>query len=279
MPIDPDAAGFVSAPVEHAWTSTDCLLYALGVGAGTDELAYSTENSRGIDQKVYPTMAVTLSNPAREAWKAIGRFDWAKLVHGGQDVELHRPLPVEGRVNTVTEIIGVYDKGKAAIVEFELRAADAETADPVFTTRWRLFIRDEGGFGCSRGTPPEVVTAPDRLPDHSFEAPTARDQALLYRLSGDRNPLHSDPAFAQKAGFERPILHGLCTYGVTGRVLLRERCQDDPQQFTAMSARFSSPVYPGDRLIVDVWETPHHDYFRTRRGDDVVLDEGVLTRR
>ena len=280
MALDPDAVGFVSEPVEHAWTSTDCLLYALGIGAGVDELAYTTENSRDLEQKVYPTIAVTLGSPARAAWKAIGRLDWAKLVHAGEDVELYRPLPVEGRVHTVTEVVGISDKGKAAVVEFEMRSVDAESDEPMFTTRRRLFIRGEGGFGGDRGAQRAVSAVPDRPPDRVLDICTEQNQALLYRLCGDRNPLHSDPAFAQRAGFDRPILHGLGTYGVTGRALLRARCQDDPYCFAAMSARFSSPVYPGDRLTIDVWEEPDRDHFRTRRSNsEVVLDDGLLTRR
>jgi acyl dehydratase len=279
MPLDPDAVGYVSEAVVQSWASTDSLRYALGIGAGADELAYTTENSRGVAQRAYPTQVVTLGTPARAAWKALGSFDWAKLVHGGQDIELHRPLPTEGRISTVTEVAGIYDKGKAAIVEFVIRSSDADTADPMFTTRWRLFIRGEGGFG-DRGTPPAPLPPLDGPPDGSFSASTTRDQALIYRLSGDRNPLHSDPAFAKRAGFERPILHGLCTYGVTGRVLLRELCDDDPTRFGAMSARFSSPVYPGDELIVDLWRSGDGDRFQTRRADgEVVLADGLLTLR
>jgi acyl dehydratase len=279
MALDPDAVGFVSEPEERRWSSTDCLLYALGVGAGVDELAYTSENTSGADQLAYPTMAVVLGVPAKAAWKAIGKFNWALLVHGGQDIVLHAPIPVDGVISTVTEVTSMADKGKAAVVEFETRSGDAESRQALFTTRWRLFIRGEGGWGQTRGRTPEPVAIPERAPDASYSAETGRDQALLYRLSGDRNPLHSDPAFAARAGFDRPILHGLCTYGVTGRVLLRERCGDDPARFGGMSARFSAPVFPGDRLVVEVWEEGDHDVFRTRKADDAaVLDEGLLLR-
>jgi acyl dehydratase len=165
-------------------------------------------------------------------------------------------------------------------VEFAIRSNDADTGEPMFTSRWRLFIRGAAGFGGAHGREHTVTAIPDAPPDRTWSVRTAQDQALVYRLSGDRNPLHSDPVFAQRAGFDRPILHGLCTYGVTGRVLLRELCGDDPERFGGLSARFSSPVFPGDELIIDAWETDHGERFRTRRpSGEVVLDEGTLLRR
>src|ERR671919_125613 len=173
MPINPDAVGSVSEPARRSWTSKDCLLYALGVGAG-------------------------------------------------------------------------------AVVATETRATSVTDGEPLFTTRASLFIRGEGGWGGERG-PSSSFAAPERAPDHEVTYQTRVDQALLYRLSGDRNPLHSDPKFAAMAGFDRPILHGLCTYGFTGRALLHSLCDGDPARFRSMGGRFSSPVFPGEALTVRVW--------------------------
>jgi acyl dehydratase len=172
-------------------------------------------------------------------------------------------------------VTGIYDKGKGALVVSESAGVSPFTGEKLVTTRSSAFIRGEGGFGGERG-PAADWTEPDRAPDHKVTYPTRTDQALLYRLSGDRNPLHSDPAFAARAGFARPILHGLCTYGVTGRALLHALCGSDPARFGSMSGRFSAPVYPGDELTVAIWTAgPGEALFQTRTGDGtVVIDHG-----
>ena len=283
MPIDPSAVGSRSEPTRHSWTSKDALLYALGVGAGAvnplDELAFTTENSNGIDQQVLPTMAVVLGVGGGGAFGSIGSFNPAMLVHGEQAIELHRPIPVAGEVETVGEITGIYAAGKGALVEVRSISTDVADGQPLFTTTMSAFIRGEGGFGGDRGPSGPKNPPPDRAPDHEVAYVTRSDQALLYRLSGDRNPLHSDPTFAAMGGFDRPILHGLCTYGFTGRALLHALCGGDPARFTAMEGRFSSPVLPGERLTVRMWETgPGEALFQTS-GDDgrIVLDGGKLT--
>src|SRR5919197_3081843 len=223
MPLDPSAVGRTSQPYERSWTSTDALLYALGVGAGQQdplrELEFTTENSLDVEQRVLPTFGVVLvqAGSTRDRF-SIGDFDPAMLVHAEQSVTLHRPLPVEGAVRVTSTVTGIYDKGKGALVVTESTGVSPFTGEPLVTARSSAFIRGEGGFGGDRG-PAADWTEPDRAPDHKIGYPTRPDQALLYRLSGDRNPLHSDPAFAARAGFDRPILHGLCTYGVTGRAL------------------------------------------------------------
>jgi acyl dehydratase len=282
MPINPDAVGAKGAPVRHAWTSKDCLLYALGVGAGavdpSSELEFTTENSQNTDQRALPTMAVVLGVGGSGAFAGIGSFNPAMLVHGEEAITLHRPIPVAGEVETVGEITGIHDKGKGAVIEVTSVSTDTATGDPLFTVVMSAFIRGEGGFGGDRGPSGPKNVAPDREPDHTVTYRTRPDQALLYRLSGDRNPLHSDPAFAAFGGFDRPILHGLCTYGFTGRALLHALCGSDPDRFTAMEGRFSSPVLPGETLTVQMWETaPGKAVFRTC-GDDgrVVLDAGRL---
>ena len=280
MALKLDAAGTKSEPGRRSWTSKDALLYALGVGAGSldpvnQELEFTTENSHGIQQKVLPTMAVVLG-AGGSVLSAIGPFNWAMLLHAEQGIELHREIPVEGELESATELTGIYDKGKGALVVMESRAKLVADDSPLFTSRTAVFIRGEGGFGGDRG-PAGPADPPERDPDHSVTYPTRPDQALLYRLSGDRNPLHSDPAFAKRANFPKPILHGLCTYGFTGRALLHTLCKGDPLHFQSMDARFSSPVFPGETLTVDMWVDGDEALFRTR-GDDgrIVLAGGRL---
>ncbi|MGK2958227.1 MAG: MaoC/PaaZ C-terminal domain-containing protein [Acidimicrobiales bacterium] len=281
MPINPDAVGTVSEPSENSWTSKDCLLYALGVGAGSldasEELAFTTENSKDIDQQVLPTFAVIAGAGGGGALRAIGTFNFAMLVHGEQAVTLHQPLPVEGTARTTSTIAGIYDKGSGAVVAIESTSVDPATDKPMFSTRSSIFIRGEGGWGGDRGPSGKTNMAPERTPDHQVSYPTRHDQALLYRLSGDRNPLHSDPSFAQMGGFDRPILHGLCSYGFTGRALLRELCGSDPARFSSMDARFSKPVIPGDTLTVSMWVEGSEAVFQTKTQDGtVVIDNGRL---
>ena len=200
------------------------------------------------------------------------------LVHGSQAIELTGEIPVEGTVSSKGTITGIYDKGSGAVVEIEIVSSDVATGAPLFTNTTSMFIRGEGGWGGDRG-PSVSKEVPERAPDHMVTYETRPDQALLYRLSGDRNPLHSDPAFAARAGFDRPILHGLCSYGFTGRALLHRLCDGDPARFTSMSARFASPVFPGEELTVEAWVTGAGEaVFVTRGGDGrVVIDAGRCT--
>ena len=274
MPIDPDAVGATSDPVERSWTSKDALLYAVGVGAGTDELAFTTENTHGVEQQVLPTFAVIAGAGGGGAMSRIGQFDPAQLVHGEQAFALHGPIPVEGAVRTTTTVTGIYDKGSGALVETESESVDAATGEPRFTTRSSAFIRGEGGFGGERGSSARIEV-PDRDPDVQVSYPTRPEQALLYRLSGDRNPLHSDPSFAARAGFDRPILHGLCTYGFTGRALLHSLCDADPARFSSMQGRFTSPVFPGETLTVSIWPDGTDAVFQTHGEDGRVVLVGA----
>lgn len=278
MPINPDAVGSTSDPAERTWTSKDALLYAIGVGAGSIdpfwELEFTTENTKDVTQQVLPTFAVIIGSGGG-AMRNIGSFNPAMLVHGEQGIELHRPIPVEGTVRTTSEITGIFDKGSGAVIATRSESVDAGSGEPLFTTTSSVFIRGEGGFGGDRGPSGPKNPAPDRAPDHEVTYGTRPDQALLYRLSGDRNPLHSDPSFAKLGGFDRPILHGLCSYGFTGRALLHTLCGSDPARFRAMEARFTKPVLPGDTLTVKMWVDGDEAFFRTEtdRGD-VVIDGG-----
>ena len=283
MPINPDAVGATGDPVRHSWDSRDVILYALGVGAGAadplEELSFTTENSQDRRLVVLPTMAVVLGVGGGSAFGSIGSFNPAMLVHGEQAVTLHRQIPTEGEVETVGTITGIYDKGKGAVVEVTSTSTDTASGDPLFTTVMSAFIRGEGDFGGDRGPSGPRNVAPDRAPDHTVTYEKRPDQALLYRLSGDRNPLHSDPAFAAMGGFDRPILHGLCTYGFTGRGLLHALCDSDPARFESMEGRFSSPVLPGESLRINAWDVGDGEAcFQTLGADGrVVLDAGRLT--
>jgi acyl dehydratase len=277
MALDHSLVGVTSDPVEKTWDSKDVMLYALGLGAGADdplqELEFTTENTTGVELKVLPTYAV-LAAQGRGGRK-FGDFDPAKLVHAEQGFELHAPLPVDGRVSITSAITGMYDKGKGALVTTEAKAVDAETGKHLITSRSGVFIVGEGGFGGDRG-PADTWVAPEGEPDHVVRYQTRPDQALIYRLSGDRNPLHADPEFAARGGFPRPILHGLCTYGFTGRALLHALTDSDPDRFDSMYGRFSRPVMPGDELVTSIWRDGDGSaLFRTATGDGtVVIDRG-----
>jgi acyl dehydratase len=282
MPINPDAVGSKSEPARRSWTSKDALIYALGAGAGAAdplaELAATTENTSSARQRALPTMAVVLG-PMGGGFDKVGTFNPAMLVHGEQGVTLHQEIPVEGELEAVSEITGIYDKGKGAVIASQATATLVSTGEPLFTTRSSVFIRGEGGWGGDRGPSGGANAAPEREPDQSVTVQTRSDQALLYRLSGDRNPLHSDPAFAAMGGFDRPILHGLCTYGFTGRALLHALCGSDPARFTGMDGRFSSPVMPGEALTVKVWADGDGAAIFQTCGQDgrVVIDNGRVT--
>jgi acyl dehydratase len=277
MPINPDAVGTESEPYEASWTSKDALLYAVSVGAGAGELAYTTENTNGVDQQVLPTFPVVVGWGAGSAMGRIGTFNPAMLVHGQQAVTLHKPLPVTGTVTIRGRITGIHDKGKAAVVVAESVATDSADGQPLFTNMSSVFIRGEGGWGGDRGPSGPRNVPPDRAPDHQVTYQTSPDQALVYRLNGDRNPLHSDPSFAAMGGFDRPILHGLCSYGFTGRALLHTLCGGDANRFEHIEARFASPVLPGEALTVSMWDAGGGEaLFTTSVGERVVIDQGLV---
>jgi acyl dehydratase len=281
MPLDQSLLGVPGEPQERSWTSTDALLYAVGVGAGLGdplrELQFTTENTDGMPQQVLPTFGVLVAQP--RSGRSLGDFDRAMLVHAEQAFELHQPLPVAGTASVVSTVTGIYDKISGALVAVENVAVDAATGAKLVTSKSSVFIRGEGGFGGDRGAS-DGWRRPDRPPDHTVVQPTRPEQALLYRLSGDRNPLHSDPAFAARGGFSRPILHGLCTYGMTGRALLHTLCGSDPSRFASMSGRFTRPVLPGDTLVVSIWlpeDGGSTALFQTAtEGGPVVIDRGRM---
>lgn len=278
MALDRSIVGHASGPVEVEWTSRDTLLYALGVGAGQEdpyaELEYTTENSEGITQRALPVYAAVIIQNAHLR-PNLGDIDHTKLVHAEQGFELHRPLPVAGRVRVTGSVTGIFDKGSGALVATDAQAVDVKTGETLFTSTASVFIRGEGGFGGERGAAVESKR-PDRVPDMQKVVTTRTDQALLYRLSGDRNPLHSDPSFSSRGGFPRPILHGMCTYGITGRILVEQCCDGNPDRLVSMNARFTRPVLPGDTLTIQAWREGSTVHFRTLGADGApVIDHGI----
>jgi acyl dehydratase len=280
MPLNPAAVGAVGDIRTMSWNSKDALLYAVGIGAGQNDLPFTTENTKEVQQVVFPTFAVVAgsgtTSPGKSAMAEIGTFNWALLVHGSQAITLHRPIPVEAEATVQDKVVAMYDKGKAAVVVTEAETK-LKTGELLWTTRSSVFIRGEGGWDGDRGPSGPQNEPPAKAPDHEVTLQTSPDQAFVYRLSGDRNPLHTDPSFAAIGGFDRPILHGLCSYGFTGRALLGALCNNDVTKFKHIEGRFSSPVMPGDALTVRMWNVGAGEtVFTTSVGDRVVIDQGLV---
>ena len=257
MPIDPALAIGATLPeTEISWTSSDVLLYHLALGAGgspTDarELRYAYEQ----DLQVLATFAVVatslgVTEAPRVSYPGI-EIDLARVLHGTQRVDVHRPLPVEGSATAVQRVVNVYDKGSAAVVVTETAVTDPD-GTPLWTNTSSIFARGEGGFGGERG-PSGKLELPDREPDATLITPTLPQQALWYRLLGDRNPLHVDPAFAAAAGFPAPILHGLATYGIVCKALTDTLLDGDASRVRGFGVRFAGVVYPGETLRTQAW--------------------------
>ena len=264
---------------EFSYGDRETMLYALGIGFGRDpmdekELPFVYEKNL----KTVPTMATVISWGAGPM--AESGINYAMVVHGEQKLKLHRPLPIAAQISTDSRIIGAWDKGegKGAIIVTETVITE-KGKDKLCTLESTIFARGDGGFGGPREGAPQPHQIPDRAPDQTVEAETKPDQALLYRLSGDRNPLHSDPEFAKAVGFDKPILHGLCTYGTCCRAIISSVCDYDPTKITGFDVRFSSPVIPGDKIAVDLWKDGNTISFRARvpARDAVVINNGKCT--
>lgn len=256
MPIDPkQALGAELAGGEASWDADKIILYHLGIGAGvpaTDprELSYTYE--QGL--KVIPSFGVI---PVFGSLMGLGSvpgmsFNPFMLVHGEQDLEIHKEIPVSASVKSSGKVAAIYDKGSMALVIMEMVSRD-EKNEPLFTNRFTIALRGEGGFGGEPG-PAVKLDPPARNPDHEVEIKTLPQQALLYRLSGDKNPLHADPSFAQMGGFDRPILHGLCTYGIVCKAVVDAVLGGATEKVARYQARFSKPVFPGDTIVVKMWQ-------------------------
>ncbi len=259
--INNDLLGLEFEPFSVEWTDRDSLLYAVSVGCGADELKFVTENSIGIEQEVLPTFCTVLTlthQNALDAWwkdvARIGKYNTAKSLHAGQKIKMHMPLAPAGSALIKRRVVEVLDKGHATIVGFAMDGFDAPTGNLLFSTHLSLFIREIGGWGGPRGEAGRSLSPPDRQPDLSICYQTTRDQHLLYRLTGDRHPIHSDPLTARSVGFEGPIMHGLCTYGFAARAILELLCNNDTRKFVSMAGKFRSVCYPGSLLTANVWQ-------------------------
>lgn len=254
MPIDPKKAlGAELEPMSYELTQDKVILYALGVGCEPegDELPFVYENGL----KVLPTFGVVPPFPALMGMLNVPGMDVnpIMILHGEQYLEIRKhPLPTSGTLISRPRVANLYDKGKAALVELDVVTEDKD-GNAIFFNRFGTFARGEGGFGGEKGPPP-TNEAPDRAPDAVVELPTLRRQAAIYRLSGDYNPLHIDPQFAAMAGYDRPIIHGLCTFGVVGRAVLKTYCDNNPEKFKSIKVRFSRPAWPGDTIITEMWK-------------------------
>lgn len=281
MPMDLAQLGREIGPNEIRWTPDDCMLYALGVGAGTRELAFTTENTEGLGLRVLPTFVTTVGRGGGAGQVDVlsfGDYGAHQVVHASHKVELFRALSPEGRALATMRVAGIWDKRAGALVELETTARDPGTSEVIFRNIASLFVLGEGGFGGAQGPVLGGPRHPAREPDHTVTEVTRPEQALIYRLSGDHNRIHSDPAVARLANFERPILHGLCTFGYAGRALLNAICDGDTARFRTMTARFAKPGYPGDALTTEIWVEREIAYFETRsqRGEALV-ERGVFT--
>ena len=265
--------------VEHRYTRKETLLYALGVGLGADPM--DTGQLRFVyekDLRALPTMAAVLASPGFWAREPDTGIDWVRVLHGEQEMDFHKPLPAEGTVRAQTRITGIVDKGasKGALIYTQREGVDADSGERLFSVVQTTFARGDGGFGGPAAPVRQSHPVPDTAPQACCDLPTLPQAALIYRLSGDDNPLHADPDVAAQAGFRQPILHGLCTLCVAGHALLKTCCDYDPERLKSIRVRFTAPVYPGETLRTEIWRDGALISFRTRalERDVVVLSNG-----
>jgi acyl dehydratase len=276
MAIDLSAIGKPLGPANYEYTDRDVMLYALGIGATTaDELGFVYEKNL----KVFPTFAVI---PGFQIMMSIGQvltFNAMMLLHGEQRIDLKAPIPTKGKLTSAGKISAIYDKGSGAVVIIDSETKD-EAGTVLFTNTSSVFLRGEGGFGGDRGPSAGGKNVPpERAPDHTVEHKTSVDQATLYRLSGDRNPLHIDPDFAKMAGFDKPIIHGLCTFGHVGRAILHSCCGGDPAKLKDFEVRFSGVVFPGETIVTQIWRDGNRAlvHATTKERGEAVISNAAAT--
>lgn len=285
MPIDIDRALGSGLPDQpFSWTENDIILYNLGVGAGvppTDPLelkyAYEAELQAVPTFGTIPPFGMMMNMAAIEGLE----INLAQILHGEHELIVHRPIPTSGAVTQSGGVVAIYDKGKGALAVLEITSVLEKTGQDLFTNRAAIYVRGEGGFGGDKG--PSVGNhPPDRAADYVVESPTLPQQALLYRMaSGDKNPLHADPAFAAMAGYERPILHGLCSYGIVAKAAVDSVFDGDTDRFGSFQARFSGHVFPGETLVTSIWDEGDHLIVsaRAKERDTKVLSNARVARR
>jgi acyl dehydratase len=270
MPICyPDILELKTEGVPYSWSDREVMLYALGIGMGNDptdanELLFVNEsylNERPL--KVVPSFASVCVFGAKPGPLGVDPF---MTFDGERDIVFHKPLQAAGQVYADSRVVSVFDKGKqkGAVLRWETVVREANSIDKLVTIAVSIFARADGGFGGPSTGQPEPHPIPKRPPDRSVDITTRPDQALIYRLCGDRNPLHSDPEFAKRSGFPSPILHGMCTYGITCRAVLQSYADYDPTAFKRHAARFSAPVFPGETITIDLWKDGNIVSFEAR---------------
>jgi acyl dehydratase len=248
--LSPDLVGLKGEPSKYSYDEKDAMLYNVGIGARPyDDVEFLYE---GNGPKVFPTFAVIGGMAGMGVMGQLEGINPVMILHGEQSITLHRELPPRASLTLEGQLVGLWDKGAAAVVEIETTASDDQ--GPLFTAKAGIFARGSGGFGGERGpSAKDKNNPPEKEPDHVVSDETRIEQAAIYRLSGDRNPLHIDPGFAKMGGFETPILHGLCTYGFVGRAILKTLCDNDPAKLKHFEARFADVVYPGDTITTKMW--------------------------
>jgi acyl dehydratase len=282
MAFDPDYLLRREFPtIRQTYNEKDCILYALGVGFGIDPLDEQTlrfvyeENL-----KVVPSQSVMLAHPGFWADQEDLNIDWIKIVHTAQEVIFHKPLPAAATVEATNRLTECTDRGArlGALIVSERTVRDVDSGEDICTLITTVLARGNGGFGGQRSTKPRQDSIPNREPDFVCDLATLPQQALIYRLSGDFNPLHALPDVAREVGFERPPVHGLCTMGVVTHALLKSCCDYDPDRFRHIRLRFSAPVYPGETIRTEIWQEAEHIAFRARsvEQDKVVINNGYL---
>jgi len=271
--LDLSIVGKKFEPTVCEYTWKDAVLYALGIGAQSDELPFIYEYAPG-GLKVFPGYGIILAGKSYMDILAAMKVDFSRFIHGEQLLRLHRPILPEGRTLTVGEVASIYDKGKAAVITLRMKTTTDE-GEPICDNESVIFYRDAGGFGGDPGPKVEPLVIPEGVkPDFHVSYAIPENQAALFRLNGDLNPLHIDPDFSKRGGFDRPILHGLCTFGYTTRAILYSLCDGDVVRFKEIKTRLSGVVYPGESLITEGWKDQDGKYLiQARTGQGVVLNQ------
>jgi acyl dehydratase len=285
MAIDYDKLINLQIPdTQQSYTHKDSILYALSLGYASDPMdAKQLPLAYEADLRAVPTMGVVLAHPGYWPRTMNTGLDWVRIVHAEQGLTLHKPLPAQADVIGKSRVVEIIDKGadKGALITYERRILERDSGEPLCTITQVMLARGDGGFGGPQVSAPKPPAIPERAADLQIDLPTQENMALLYRLNGDWNPLHADPEVARKAGFERPILHGLATWGVAGRAIMQGVCDYDSSRIASIFGRFTSPAYPGETFRTEIWREDNDVFFRVRalERDVVVINNGRVELR